>query len=311
MPSPPQPAPPGCAGRLATGELGYHGQEGYRTRHYDAARLVPLPTHERPNGSAFDGEQQHPEYDPAYSAGYETASTGFIMVGAREYAPEIGRFLQPDPRPTGPELQWGQLSRWAYCANDPVNASDPSGRLLESVAFTVGAGVGLALGAYSGYELALKRNLGSVLGAVLAIMVGLIGPLMLDMITDTCQNRDPRVFGSAAAFFGWLRTALTATGMAAIASFLLAFAAGLFLGLVVGFNLGVVAGSAMSILGHASAIEGSNAGSADTALAHSGLRSTRTERFDGKLTRCKPHLLSCSRTMVCRRWRVVRRCRQR
>ncbi len=83
MPSPPQPAPPGCAGQLATGELGYHGQEGYRTRHYDAHRPVPLPTHERPNGSAFDGAQQHPEYDPAYSAGYETASTGFAAVAAR------------------------------------------------------------------------------------------------------------------------------------------------------------------------------------------------------------------------------------
>lgn len=308
VPSPPQAAPRGCADRLATGELGYHGQEGYRTRHSDAYRLVPLPTHERPNGSIFDGEQPHPEFDPAHPAGYETASTGFIMVGAREYDPEIGRFLQPDPRPTGPELQWGQLNQWAYCANDPVNASDPSGRLLESVAFAVGAGVGLALGAYSGYELAMKRNLGSVLGAVLAIMVGLLGPLMLDMITDACQNRDPRVFGSAAAFFGWLRTALTATGLAAMASFLLAFAAGLFLGLVVGFNLGVVAGSAMNILGHASANDGLGAGSADMALAHSGLRSTRTERFDDKLTRCKPRLPSCSKTMDCRRWQVVGRC---
>jgi len=30
---PPKPAAPGCAARLATGELGYHGQEGYRKRH--------------------------------------------------------------------------------------------------------------------------------------------------------------------------------------------------------------------------------------------------------------------------------------
>ncbi len=39
--------------------------DGIRTRHYDAHRLVPLPTHERPNGSVFDGEQQHLEYVPA------------------------------------------------------------------------------------------------------------------------------------------------------------------------------------------------------------------------------------------------------
>jgi len=94
---------------------------------------VPLPTHQRPCGDLFGGEQNHPEYDPAHPAGYETASTGFMMVGAREYDPEIGRFLQPDPQPTGPELQWGQLNRWAYCANDPVNASDPSGEIVHVI----------------------------------------------------------------------------------------------------------------------------------------------------------------------------------
>jgi len=62
-----------------------------------------------------------------------------MMVGAREYDPEIGRFLQPDPQPTGPDLQWGQLNRWAYCANDPVNASDPSGQRFEPLFAVVGA----------------------------------------------------------------------------------------------------------------------------------------------------------------------------
>ncbi len=71
------------------------------------------------------------------------------MVGAREYDPEIGRFLQPDPRPTGPELQWGQLNRWAYCANDPVNASDPSGEIAGV------AGIGLAVPGFGWFLAAL------------------------------------------------------------------------------------------------------------------------------------------------------------
>jgi len=130
---------------VATGELGYHGQEGYRTRHDDAHRGVPLPTHQRPCGDLFGGEQNHPEYDPAHPAGYETASTGLMMVGAREYDPEIGRFLQPDPQPTGPELQWGQLNRWAYCANDPVNASDPSGATFDTFIGSILIGMGVAM----------------------------------------------------------------------------------------------------------------------------------------------------------------------
>ncbi len=153
---------------------------GYRTRHYDAHRLVPLPTHERPNGSAFDGAQQHPEYDPAYPAGYETASTGFIMVGAREYDPEIGRFLQPDPRPTGPELQWGQLNRWAYCANDPVNASDPSGEVGVTSGEAIFGGVlaflsvPFLLGALVGLGDAVGVNLR---GLAVALWNGILGAL--------------------------------------------------------------------------------------------------------------------------------------
>ncbi len=172
--------------RLPMGNGGSNGQEGYRTRHYDADRLVPLPTHERPNGSVFDGAQQHPEYDPAYPAGYETASTGFIMVGAREYDPEIGRFLQPDPRPTGPELQWGQLNRWAYCANEPVNASDPSGEhpllvfggLVLLAALTMGflnwnSGANFWAGAAAGAgSAALALAFPSAAGVIVASMSG-------------------------------------------------------------------------------------------------------------------------------------------
>ncbi len=143
---------------------------------------MPLPTHERPNGSVFDGEQQHPEYDPAYPAGYETASTGFIMVGAREYAPEIGRFLQPDPRPTGPELQWGQLNRWAYCANDPVNASDPSGyvALFDAFAFAAAGGV-LAMGV-----MALLTGAAAFIG--LGMIFAALAAMLAIMSRNTCDQ---------------------------------------------------------------------------------------------------------------------------
>jgi RHS repeat-associated protein len=42
---------------------------------------------------------------------------------ARQYQPELGRFLQPDPK----EFAAGDYNLYRYCHNDPVNKSDPFG----------------------------------------------------------------------------------------------------------------------------------------------------------------------------------------
>jgi RHS repeat-associated protein len=44
---------------------------------------------------------------------------------ARQYQPELGRFLQPDPK----EFAAGDYNIYRYCHNDPVNKSDPTGLL--------------------------------------------------------------------------------------------------------------------------------------------------------------------------------------
>src|SRR6266404_4514951 len=44
----------------------------------------------------------------------------------RMYQPELGRFMQPDPK----EFGAGDYNLYRYCHNDPVNRSDPMG--LES-----------------------------------------------------------------------------------------------------------------------------------------------------------------------------------
>ena len=41
----------------------------------------------------------------------------------RMYQPELGRFLQPDPK----EFAAGDYNLYRYCHNDPVNKSDPFG----------------------------------------------------------------------------------------------------------------------------------------------------------------------------------------
>ena len=42
---------------------------------------------------------------------------------ARQYQPELGRFLQPDPK----QFDAGDYNLYRYCHNDPVNKSDPTG----------------------------------------------------------------------------------------------------------------------------------------------------------------------------------------
>lgn len=48
-------------------------------------------------------------------------ASGVMAMGARSYVPQLGRFLQPDPRPGG------SANAYAYTFGDPVNSSDPSG----------------------------------------------------------------------------------------------------------------------------------------------------------------------------------------
>ncbi|MDH6130801.1 RHS repeat-associated protein [Kitasatospora sp. MAA4] len=63
--------------------------------------------------------------DKGFIGGTADTATGLTNIGAREYDPVHGRFLNPDPLidPADPQ-QWNP---YAYSTNDPVNLSDPSG----------------------------------------------------------------------------------------------------------------------------------------------------------------------------------------
>ena len=65
----------------------------------------------------------NPGFQPfGFAGSLYDADLNLHHQGAREYDPTVGRWLQPDP--LGLE---GGLNLYAYCANDPVNAIDPSG----------------------------------------------------------------------------------------------------------------------------------------------------------------------------------------
>ena len=53
---------------------------------------------------------------------------GLINMNGRVYDPLLGRFLSPDPYVQDP-LNPQCYNRYAYCMNNPVNYTDPSGYL--------------------------------------------------------------------------------------------------------------------------------------------------------------------------------------
>lgn len=88
-------------------------------------------------------------------AGYSLFGNRFLFTGRewlsdlklydyrnRMYQPELGRFLQPDPK----EFAAGDYNLYRYCHNDPVNKSDPTGLDLRDFLFGVMDAAGFGMG---------------------------------------------------------------------------------------------------------------------------------------------------------------------
>jgi RHS repeat-associated protein len=80
------------------------------------------------------------DFRPKYGGGELDPAAGLYHFGAREYAPDIGRFVSPDAA--------GQYaSPYAYAGDDPASYADPSGDFAILVALAIGALVGAYFGA--------------------------------------------------------------------------------------------------------------------------------------------------------------------
>ena len=75
-----------------------------------------------------------------YRGYYYDTETGFYYLQSRYYDPEIGRFINADSYASTDATGLLSTNMFAYCENDPVNRSDPSGEFWNIVA-------GAALGA--------------------------------------------------------------------------------------------------------------------------------------------------------------------
>jgi RHS repeat-associated protein len=116
----------------ATGQFGYH--------HYDARGHCTLLSD---GGGGIMEQYAYDAFGLAYTydaggnnIGYSPFGNRFLFTGRewlsdlriydfrnRHYLPELGRFLQPDPK----EFGAGDYNLYRYCHNDPINKSDPDG----------------------------------------------------------------------------------------------------------------------------------------------------------------------------------------
>ncbi|MER5778291.1 polymorphic toxin-type HINT domain-containing protein [Streptomyces sp. NPDC002039] len=105
----------------------HHGTGGVQ---FNAADLTHIRRHADPFGNER-GTQPAPGVwagDKGFVGGTKEKSTGFTLLGAREYDPATGRFVSPDPIINAANPQ--QWNAYAYSENNPVNKSDATG--LES-----------------------------------------------------------------------------------------------------------------------------------------------------------------------------------
>jgi RHS repeat-associated protein len=83
----------------------------------------------------FGATRQNPPSntdDVGYTGHVQDAATGLTYMQARYYDPVVSRFLSPDPvgfSTARPEM----FNRYAYVGNDPINATDPDGRVLRAI----------------------------------------------------------------------------------------------------------------------------------------------------------------------------------
>jgi RHS repeat-associated protein len=112
------------------------------------------------------------------------AESGLYYMKRRYYAPEIGRFLTPDPiavyQPQQVLHRPRALHPYAYVGNDPLNNADPEGLSFWSV---VGAIVGVIAAVAVGALIVLTGGL--LLGVIIAIGVITISYVVADATAGT------------------------------------------------------------------------------------------------------------------------------
>lgn len=105
-------------------------------------------------------------------------SAGLVVLGARTYAPDLGRWLEPDPL--------ASLNRYEYANGDPINQIDPSGNVsFGDIVGLVGAVVvGVGLGALT----AGVGLVGGIGGFYAALFCGFVSSAAGNVMTQVANH---------------------------------------------------------------------------------------------------------------------------
>jgi RHS repeat-associated protein len=108
-----------------------------------------------------------------FAGGYFDSGTGHYKFGTRYYNPGFGRWSQQDPV-RGQLNDPTSLNRYLYAGDDPVNLTDPSGRLSCALAILAFIAIELAELIITGLlavVIMLVLVPGGVIGVILDILV--------------------------------------------------------------------------------------------------------------------------------------------
>lgn len=109
-----------------------------------------------------------------YRGYYYDSETGLYYLQSRYYDPEIGRFLNSD-NITDPGAGVLGYNTFLYCANNPVNASDPTGHSIILACLIGGAIIGAITGGAIGASVSkIKTGKVSVKSVVVGALAGAV-----------------------------------------------------------------------------------------------------------------------------------------
>lgn len=111
-----------------------------------------------------------------YRGYYYDTETGFYYLQTRYYDPEIMRFINADDYELVAELSSvvGQLNMYAYCGNNPIMYTDPTGEILW-ISALIGGVIGAAFGGISAYISGENVWAGILIGGLTGALSGGLG----------------------------------------------------------------------------------------------------------------------------------------
>lgn len=152
------------------------GRKQTITHHSDLQGSVYLMTDEEGNCLSEQGHDpwgmpSDPKTPSFFIGRAVEAELGIVLLGTRLYDPAVGRFLSPDDlvlnRPEGFSQGSQLLNPYAYGINNPVRFRDRSGRFVWIPVL-----VGVAVGAFLGYQTAKEHGTNPWVGALIGGFVG-------------------------------------------------------------------------------------------------------------------------------------------